>query len=129
MGEDGKPGRPKTFVRRHILEVKEETRVWISEELEELKGAFLAGKGIGAVGEATEGLLNNPLLLVGVVGAVVAGAVGADAGEKFLEYFGKLEIILNPESTRNEKTEASHDAALLLRSLLKLFPFGGGLVP
>ena len=129
MGEKEKPGRPKTLVRRHILEVKADTREWLSEEFDELKSAFLAGKGIGALGEASEGLLSNPLLLVGVVGAVVAGAVGADAGEKFLEYFGKLEIILNPESTRAQKTEAAHDAALLLRSLLKLFPFGGGLVP
>lgn len=126
---EGGPGRPKVLLRRHVLEVKEDTRKWLSEELDELKRAFITGTGISALGEVTEGLTSNPLLLVGLVGAAVAGAVGADAGQKALDYFGHLGTLFNPEATREKKAEAAHDAALLLRDLLKLFPFGGGLIP
>ncbi len=43
MAED-KPGRPRVLIRRHVLEIKEETREWLAEELEKLQGREAAAK-------------------------------------------------------------------------------------
>ncbi len=45
-------GRPKTLVRRHVLEVKEDTRDWIEEQLERFTDNRSFGKTSRVVGAA-----------------------------------------------------------------------------
>ncbi len=52
-----KPGRPRVLIRRHVLEVKEDTRDWIEEQLERFtdrrtfgKTGRVVGAGIAAAG-------------------------------------------------------------------------------
>lgn len=65
-------GRPKTLVRRHVLEIKKDTREWLSEELDELKNAFVLGKTARAIGETAKGVLSHPLGFAAVAGPITA---------------------------------------------------------
>ncbi len=59
-------------MRRHVLEIKKETREWLSEELDGLKLVFVAGKGVGAVGETAKGMLSHPMGFASVALPVIA---------------------------------------------------------
>lgn len=65
-------GRPKTLVRRHVLEIKKDTREWLSEELDELKNAFVLGKTARAIGETAKGVLSHPVGFAAVAGPITA---------------------------------------------------------
>ncbi len=68
---EGKAGRPKVLLRRHVIEVKKETRDWIEEMIGMVTTRHIAGKGLRAVGEAAKGLLSHPAGLL----AIAAGSI------------------------------------------------------
>ncbi len=71
-----KQGRPKTLVRRHILEIKKDTRDWLGGQLDGLKTTFIAGKVTRSAGEVLKGAVSHPvgfaLVAAPIVGSVVA---------------------------------------------------------
>ncbi len=71
---DDKPGRPRVLVRRHVLEIKEDTRDWLEEQLNGLKQAFIAGKVSRSVGDALKGALSHPAGYLSILGAVILAA-------------------------------------------------------
>ncbi len=68
------PGRPKVLVRRHVLEIKEDTRDWLEEQLDGLKQAFIVGKVSRSVGEVLKGAVSHPAGYLSVTGALIIGA-------------------------------------------------------
>ncbi len=78
----GEPrGRPKTLVRRHVLEIKEDTREWIEDLLVPQVNKGIAGSFISRV---------DPIRLAAVAGlAVVLKPLVAGAND-LLGWYGKL---------------------------------------
>lgn len=72
-------GRPKTLVRRHVLEIKEDTRDWLDEKIEDILGVSRLKTALGPV-SAT---LGNPVAL-----PFIAGSIGVAVGYLLLR--GKL---------------------------------------
>ncbi len=68
-------GRPKTLVRRHVLEIKEDTRKWIGAQLGELKQTFIVGKATQSVGEVLKGAVSHPVGFALVAAPVVASVI------------------------------------------------------
>ncbi len=69
-------GRPRVLLRRHVIEVKKETREWIEEMIGVITTRQIAGKGLRAVGEAAKGLLSHPAgLLVIATGSITLAAL------------------------------------------------------
>ena len=67
-------GRPRVLVRRHVLEIKEDTRDWIEEQLEGLKETFIAGKAARSAGEILKGAVSHPAGYLSVIGALIVAA-------------------------------------------------------
>ncbi len=74
MAEE-KLGRPKTLVRRHVLEIKEDTRDWLGEQLGELKQAFLVGKATRSAGEVLKGAVSHPVGFALIAAPIVASVI------------------------------------------------------
>ena len=74
MPKGAPAGRPKVLVRRHVLEVKKETREWLSEELDELKQTFIIGKVSRSTGEIVKGIVGHPAGLAAGLAAIAIGA-------------------------------------------------------
>ncbi len=74
MAEE-KLGRPKTLVRRHVLEIKKDTRDWIGEQLGELKQAFVVGKATESVGEVLKGAVSHPVGFALIAAPIVASVI------------------------------------------------------
>ncbi len=73
MGEQKeKAGRPRVLIRRHIIEIKEDTREWIEGQIDGLKNAFILGKATRSVGEALKGAVSHPVGFLAVTGATTA---------------------------------------------------------
>ncbi len=72
--DEGKPGRPRVLIRRHVLEIKKETREWLSDELDELKQTFIIGKTARSVGEVLKGAVSHPAGYLSVIGALILAA-------------------------------------------------------
>ncbi len=68
-------GRPKTLVRRHVLEIKEDTRDWLEEQLDGLKSAFIVGKVSRSAGEVLKGAVSHPVGFALVAAPIVASVV------------------------------------------------------
>ncbi len=66
-----KAGRPRVLVRRHVLEIKEETRDWIEEKILPL---VVQVPIVKAVGQTLGGALSHPTGYLSVVGAIVLAA-------------------------------------------------------
>ncbi len=112
-----KAGRPRVLVRRHVLEIKEDTQ----EFIEDLMDKWLAGKAIGATGEALQGFLGNPSIGIWLVGALVAGlgfAVGKEGAEVIFDFFAKLEALHAKEGEKSTEADAFIRAQ---RALLEFF--------
>lgn len=65
-------GRPKTLVRRHILEVKEDTREWVDDLVDSVVNKVVITKGVV---QPVSAFLGNPSVgnwLVGVIALGVA---------------------------------------------------------
>ncbi len=74
--DQGKPGRPKVLIRRHVIEVKKETREWIEKMIGVVTTRQIAGKSLRAMGEAAKGLLSHPAgLLVIAAGSITLAAL------------------------------------------------------
>ncbi len=67
-------GRPKTLVRRHVLEIKEDTREWLEEQITRVLTISYAGKATRSAGEVIKGVLSHPVGYLSV--AVFAAGVG-----------------------------------------------------
>lgn len=66
-----KPGRPKTLVRRHILEIKGDTREWLDEKIDQV----LEVARLKILAEPVAATLGNPVafpLLIGLGGSLMA---------------------------------------------------------
>ncbi len=106
MAEE-KLGRPKTLVRRHVLEIKEDMRDWI----EELADKYLVGKSIAAVGDSLQGLLSNPIAFPVLAGAVLTAlgiAVGKPGVESIVKWFEALQGIYAATSDDERRKEADN---------------------
>ncbi len=124
---EGKPGRPKVLVRRHVLEIKEETQEW----LEEMMNKYLAGVAIRAVGEAAEGFLSNPagaLILGGGIVAGLAAIVGADKIAVIIDMFKDLQGVFDAPTSGARQT-AGNDLIESMRALIRAFSPLGPLTP
>ncbi len=66
-----KAGRPRVLVRRHVLEIKEETRDWIEENILPL---VVQVPIVKAVGQSLGGALSHPTGYLSVVGAIILAA-------------------------------------------------------
>ncbi len=66
-----KAGRPRTLVRRHVFEIKEDTQEWLGEQLDGLKQAFIVGKVSRSAGDALKGALSHPVGYLSVIGGVI----------------------------------------------------------
>ncbi len=89
MAEQNKAGRPKVLVRRHVIEVKKETREWIEDLIGTVTTRTIAGKAIEAGGRAARGFLSHPAGLIVIAGAWISllivfkpGALGAETEER-----------------------------------------------
>ncbi len=87
--EQGKPGRPKVLIRRHVIEVKKETREWIEEMIGITTTRTIAGKAIEAGGRAARGFLSHPaglaVLAVGWISLILVikpKALGAEIEDR-----------------------------------------------
>ncbi len=112
-----KAGRPRVLVRRHVLEIKEDTQ----EFIEDLMDKWLAGKAIGATGEAVKGFLGNPSIGIWLIGALVAAmglAVGKEGAEVIFDFFAKLEAL---HSKEGDKTTEADGFIRAQRALLEFF--------
>lgn len=120
-------GRPKTLVRRHVLEIKKDTRDWLEEQIEEVKLAFIAGKGAGAIGDALGGFLGNPAavpLLMGALMTAMGLAVGQDGIASVTEFFSSLQGLYSAKPGSEEQRNATSDFIESQRALIKFFaPF------
>ncbi len=106
LGE-ASPGRPRVLVRRHVLEIKEETQEWI----EELADKYLVGKSIGALGESLQGLLGNPVAFPVLAGAVLTAlgvAVGKEGVESIVKWFEAIQGIYAATSDDERRKEADN---------------------
>ncbi len=65
-------GRPKTLVRRHVLEIKEDTQEWIEEQITRVLTIQIAGKAARTLGEVIKGAVSHPVGYLGV-SVVLAG--------------------------------------------------------
>ncbi len=72
-------GRPKTLVRRHVLEIKEDTRDWLDEKID--RALDIAQQKV--LIEPVSATLGNPVAL-----PILTGAVGVIVG--YLVLRGKL---------------------------------------
>ncbi len=66
-----KAGRPRVLVRRHVLEIKEETREWIEEKILPL---VLQVPIVKAVGQSLRGALSHSTGYLSIVGAIILAA-------------------------------------------------------
>ncbi len=67
-----KAGRPRVLIRRHVLEVKEDTREWIEGMVDEIRNAFILGKVTRSAGETLKGAVSHPVGFLAVTGATTA---------------------------------------------------------
>ncbi len=74
MAED-KPGRPRVFVRRHVLEIKEDTRDWLGDQFDGLRRAFVVGKVTRSAGEVLKGAVSHPVGFALIAAPIVASII------------------------------------------------------
>ncbi len=125
MGKE-KAGRPRVLVRRHVLEIKEDTRDWIEEQLNGLKQAFVVGKVSRSVGDALKGALSHPVGYLSILGGVLislhtlpligpavveAERKAAEAAGKTIESFVKdtWRSVSASSERRNEEERAMYE--------------------
>ncbi len=101
---EGKAGRPKVLLRRHVIEVKEDTREWIEGLIDAQRNASILNSGVKAAGRAARGLLSHPAGLILLVGAWIS-----------------LLIVLRPKAlgAETEEREENGVATTYLKSLPK----------
>ncbi len=124
---EGKPGRPRVLVRRHVLEIKEDTQEW----LEGMMNKYLAGVAIRATGEAAEGFLSNPagaLILGGGIVAGLAAIVGADKIAVIIDFFKDLQGVVDAP-TEGERVKAGDSLIESMRAFIRAFSPLGPLTP
>ncbi len=76
-----KPGRPKVLVRRHILEIKEDTQEWIESQISRVLAITYAGKATRSAGEIIKGAVSHPVGYVGITILIAAVAVALKGGD------------------------------------------------
>ncbi len=59
-------GRPKILVRRHVLEIKRDTRDWLEEQITRVLTTQIAGKAARGIGEVIKGAVSHPIGYLGV---------------------------------------------------------------
>ncbi len=104
MAEKNKAGRPRVLVRRHVLEIKEDTRDWLEEQLTGLKQAFVIGKATRSMGEVLKGAVSHPAGYLSVMGALIIAAHTIP---------GLRDVIIKAE------TEAAEAAGMAVESFVK----------
>ncbi len=102
MGE--KPGRPKVLVRRHVLEIKEDTREWLDEKIEEVLGVTRLKTAL----EPLSATLGNPAAF-----PIITGVIGVGIG------FLVLRGILSKDPTREEVAMKAGELADWLAPILE----------
>lgn len=77
---DGKPGPPRIFVRRHILDIKEDTQEFLNEQINKVIAVRTAGRTIEAAGEVLKGAVSHPIGIAIVAGSLTALLIGIYGG-------------------------------------------------
>ncbi len=114
-----KPGRPRVLVRRHVLEIKEDTQEWI----ERLADRYLVGKSISALGESLQGLLSNPAAFPVLAGAILTAlgiAVGKEGIESIVRWFEAIQGVYTAPN-EEERREAADELIAAMRAALEFF--------
>lgn len=75
------PGRPKNFTRRHIIEIKEDTREWLGEQVTRALTLKYAGEATRTVGEVLKGAVSHPIGIAMVGGFLTAYLIGLFGGK------------------------------------------------
>ncbi len=110
---EGKAGRPKVLLRRHVIEIKEDTREWLEERLGDFLKAHYAGKATRSLGEAAKGLLGNPVFMKYLLIALGIGAsigvvkkLGAAAGDASFNIYRGIAVAWGGEEGGEAMDEA-----------------------
>ncbi len=106
--EQGKPGRPKVLVRRHVIEVKKETREWIEKQIDGIRNAFVLGKVTRSAGETLKGAVSHPVGFLAVTGATTAILLKLGLFKE--EIAAIQELILGALSSTREAGEEARQA-------------------
>ncbi len=118
MAEE-KPGRPRVLVRRHVLEIKAETQVW----LEEMVGKLLVGKSITAAGESLGGLLGNPTafpILAGAVATALGVSLGKEGIESVVRWFTAIQGVFDAPD-EDARRSAGDDLIDAMKAVIDFF--------
>ncbi len=120
----GEPlGRPKTLVRRHVLDIKEDTREWLEEEAERLQARQ------AAAGVAKSFLSTNAGAIIGTLGVLttlMAVPATRDVIVKFISFWrGQIENTIAQAIDSTLNIPSVEDILNEIQGALdKLFPPG-----
>lgn len=128
-------GRPKTLIRRHILEIKEDTREWIVDQLDTYTDRRKFGRNSRVIGAAISAVgVYAMVRLVGLFGRGVGDAAkaafvegplptGGQPGLAAINYF----IGLFSAPPADEDRDRVHEEAIeVLKELGQFDPFAFG---
>ncbi len=135
--EGERRGRPKTLVRRHVLEIKKDTRKWIVEQLESFTDGRSYGRSSRVIGAAIAAVgVYSMVRLIGMFGRDVADAAkkaftegplptGGQPGLAAINYF--ISIFGAGEQEAEEAKKKVHEGAIdVLLELGTFDPFAFG---
>ncbi len=81
MAGKQKAGRPRVLVRRHVLEIKEDTQEWIESQISRVLAVTYAGKATRSAGEILKGAVSHPVGYVGITLLIAAAAIALKGGD------------------------------------------------
>ncbi len=105
---EGKAGRPKVLLRRHVIEVKKETREWLDEKIEEVTRTYIIGKAARSSGEIIKGAVSHPVGFATI--ASLVGILALKAGFLKDEIAAIQEMVLGALGATREAGEDTRKA-------------------
>lgn len=119
---------------RHTLEIEEDTQVFLHEEFEAFRIAFVAGKGVRSVGEIAKGALRNETLMKAILislgigfGAFYLQKGGKVAGDAAIDIWRQIIRGALPQDEEEIALKAFDDAWVSARENLDELPVIGAL--
>lgn len=88
MSDEG-PGRPRTLVRRHIIDIKPDSRAWLAEQFDSFRTTFavteIARGTVRSAGEVLKGAVSHPIgiaIIAGSLTAILTGVFGGSGSKE-----------------------------------------------